>query len=751
MDETPKKILFVEDEPIAQTIYGNRLKRERFDVSFAEDGELALQILARGRPDLVVLDLMLPKVSGAEVLKHIRSEPGLKDVPVLILSNAYVTELTQRAMESGATRSMLKSECTPAKLVETVRDMLGYVSCFELSDNPQSFESQIEAFTAAAEFALEDEKALAKTREEFIQKTKAEIVKIRKYSLAYIKATGTPAGREPLNHLHQLVRFFATRAGMSGCGGLAILASAFEALLYESLYKPERATPSTSQTIAQAVDCLERLFQKTDFEAGELNLRAKILVVDDDAVCNLAMLAALKRANLQAVCVDDASRALEMASAELYDIVLLDISMPGMSGFELCEKFRQMHEYRVTPIIFVTSSADFQSRARGILSGGNDLIPKPVSPVELVLKITLHLLRPQGAWAETSALAEVLKTSMRLLQPDAPEAESSEPNRGLPPVMKNGSSLDGSPQNAPIPFTLEKPLIPGGRIGAANQAPPSEEETGLVKPAEIAASIKAPELEQAARTGDRPDPEKAASFEVKDKTPEMEGGSRDATSPATPLPSQLLDAPPPMLETQVPAVDASNIPPRTTGTDVLTRLMGVSGPHESVKPETPALAEAGGPAKEFKAAEVAEEPAKADAPSVPTVPAPAAEPLPISNVIPFPTDSKPEHRTINMETKNKPTFEEATRGVARIIFGDDNISDMNVRLTRIALERYNVAGTKNTDEIARGVARIIFGDDKISDMNVRLTRIALDSYNITEFLGANGHEKPVENGAVSSH
>ena len=95
-----------------------------------------------------------------------------------------------------------------------------------------------------------------------------------------------------------------------------------------------------------------------------------------------------------------------------------------------------------------------------------------------------------------------------------------------------------------------------------------------------------------------------------------------------------------------------------------------------------------------------------------------------------------------METKTKPTFDEAARGVARIIFGDENITDMNVRLTRIALERYNVPGTQNIAEIARGVAQIIFGEENLSEMNVRLTRIALESYNITEVLGASNGSKP---------
>ena len=91
-----------------------------------------------------------------------------------------------------------------------------------------------------------------------------------------------------------------------------------------------------------------------------------------------------------------------------------------------------------------------------------------------------------------------------------------------------------------------------------------------------------------------------------------------------------------------------------------------------------------------------------------------------------------------MDNNKKPTLDEAARGVARIIFGDENLNDMNVRLTRIALEKYNVPGGQKLDDVARGVSQIIFGDDKVSEMNVRLTRIALERYNVADVLHLNG-------------
>lgn len=757
MNGTAKKILFIEDEPIAKTVYGNRLQREGFTVSFAEDGEIALQKLTQEQPDLVVLDLMLPKVTGAEVLKFIRATEKLKETPVLILSNAYVTDLSEKAMESGATRGMLKTESTPAKLVEAVRDMLGLASAFDLSESPGSDDSQIEAFTAAAEKAMDDEITLKKTREEFLQKTPAEVAKIREYSLAYLKTAGTAAGRDPLASLHRQVRFFATRAGMCGCGSLALLASAFEALLFETVRKTEKATPSASQTIAQAVDCLERLFQNSNLESGDMALRAKILIVDDDAVCNFAMVAALKRAHFEAVSVADPSKALEMAAADIYDVLLLDINMPGISGFELCEKFRGLPEYSTTPIIFVTSSADFQSRARGILSGGNDLIPKPVSPVELVLKIALHLVQPHGAWAENAAVASVLKTTMRLLQAEARETQASAQGNAPRPGAKTERPAVASPPIAPIPFVATEPLIPAtpadpAVIAEAQLASPvlqtlpaakdHQPSTAPAATARIPFTVKEPLV---AAPGEPAAPPVAVAEIPSGESaqPSHSAVTDHHSAPPTnaPLPFTVKNPLIPVAETEeaAPAVPPTAPPAEPNGAKPEVQPGEAQPAEELITPDRP-----GESAIEKPPAIEAELPKAEPSAILENLPPPPAPEPP--NVIPLEPNSGLNRSTLIMETKTKPTFDEAARGVARIIFGDDNISDMNVRLTRIALERYNVPGTQSIDEISRGVARIIFGDDKISDMNVRLTRIALESYNITDGFGANGHKKPSENG-----
>ena len=126
-----------------------------------------------------------------------------------------------------------------------------------------------------------------------------------------------------------------------------------------------------------------------------MNNMPQILLVDDDA----ALLQALPQAlslrvnNLQVDTCDSAVEALEQIPVHDYDAIVSDIKMPGMDGLALCEQIRNLPQHKLTPIVFVTSLTDFKTWARAILSGGNDVITKPILPVELCVKVITLLLK----------------------------------------------------------------------------------------------------------------------------------------------------------------------------------------------------------------------------------------------------------------------------------------------------------------------------------------------------------------------
>ena len=120
-----KTILHVEDDALIVHIYRAALVRAGYQVEVAEDGLVAAKMLFKAKPDLVLLDIMLPTLTGVDVIKYIRSTPALKSTPVIILSDASKADLAMEAIASGVDRIFLKSQCTPAILIDAINELLG--------------------------------------------------------------------------------------------------------------------------------------------------------------------------------------------------------------------------------------------------------------------------------------------------------------------------------------------------------------------------------------------------------------------------------------------------------------------------------------------------------------------------------------------------------------------------------------------------------------------------------------------------
>jgi CheY-like chemotaxis protein len=196
-----------------------------------------------------------------------------------------------------------------------------------------------------------------------------------------------------LDAFYRKVHFVTAIAGLACLQDLALLSGVFEVLLFELQRTPGLINPSSLRTIALTLDFLGVLLARAGEASTESPPAARVMVVDDDAVTNRSAVLALRRAHLDADAVEDPLLALERLREARYDLVLVDIEMPGMNGFELCRKLRALPNYERTPVIYVTVHTDFESRAQGVLSGGSDLIPKPFLPIELAVKAVMHLTK----------------------------------------------------------------------------------------------------------------------------------------------------------------------------------------------------------------------------------------------------------------------------------------------------------------------------------------------------------------------
>ncbi len=119
-----KKILLVEDDPFLVDIYSTKLKKAGFKIEVVRDGSLVLDKLKEVRPDLVVLDIVLPNFNGWEVLTKIQQKFGANKFKIIILSNLGQKSDIQRGLSLGAVKYLIKARYTPSEIVEEIKKVI---------------------------------------------------------------------------------------------------------------------------------------------------------------------------------------------------------------------------------------------------------------------------------------------------------------------------------------------------------------------------------------------------------------------------------------------------------------------------------------------------------------------------------------------------------------------------------------------------------------------------------------------------
>lgn len=118
------KILIIEDDKFLRELISRKVFDEKFETEGAVDGEEGLRKIKESKPDLVLLDLILPGIDGFEVLARIKEDMSLASIPVIILSNLGQREDIERGLRLGAVDFMVKAHFTPSEIVEKIRKIL---------------------------------------------------------------------------------------------------------------------------------------------------------------------------------------------------------------------------------------------------------------------------------------------------------------------------------------------------------------------------------------------------------------------------------------------------------------------------------------------------------------------------------------------------------------------------------------------------------------------------------------------------
>ena len=377
-----KKVLIIEDNQIVANVYRNKLVVDGYQAEIALDGETGLSLMQKFQPDIVILDLTLPKMSGVEVIKKVRDSADFAKLPVIVFTNTYLTNLIQEAWKAGATKCLSKASCSPKEILDIVRNTIG--------DSGTMLRPPTAGNTAVSP---QDVAFQSEVQKKFIESLPATLVTLRAGVQNLVRA-GSEV--EKLNQIYELYRNLHTLTGNAGTTGqnlIARMADAVEALLKELYEKPKSITPSSLRTVAAGVDFLGYLFECGVAANGREVPPGNVLVVDDEPISRRAVIYAVEKARMQSTPAESAAAALQLLADKDFDLIFLDVDMPGMNGFELCSRLRAMPQFKKTPVVFVTALADFDNRTSSMMAGGNDFIAKPFLFIELTVKSLIHVLR----------------------------------------------------------------------------------------------------------------------------------------------------------------------------------------------------------------------------------------------------------------------------------------------------------------------------------------------------------------------
>lgn len=124
MAKNKMRILIVEDDEVLSDIYVTKLELEGYEAILAHEGYKGIELAIRKKPDLILLDIVLPKMNGFDILKMLKKKDKVQDIPVIFLSNLGQDFEVNKGLELGAVKYLVKSNHTPAQVVKIIKDTL---------------------------------------------------------------------------------------------------------------------------------------------------------------------------------------------------------------------------------------------------------------------------------------------------------------------------------------------------------------------------------------------------------------------------------------------------------------------------------------------------------------------------------------------------------------------------------------------------------------------------------------------------
>jgi CheY-like chemotaxis protein len=404
----------------------------------APDGQGALALATERPYDVIFLDVEMPGMDGFELCKKIRQTTPNRTTPVVFVTRHSDFDSRARTAMAGGNELIGK----PFLALEIAVKALSLVLASRQRRNtpalkpadaridpaavsePSEPDNRSNGFTKAAASINNSRKSRSAKRRS-AKKTRAtaakgppqvhdklesgveepvptvsgqsaneevQFEKLKSQMKSAMLAQHAGARQDMLGQLFIGVHELTLQTKRDGQKTAHRLSATLEDLLRKLLERPALCTTFVLDAVNDGLDLLGELHAfGADPELLEDTFR--ILVVDDDPIALRAVAGSLQLVFGRPERAESGEAALELTGETTFDLILLDVVMPGMDGFETCAKIRQTHTNRETPILFVTSHDDEPSRRKALAVGGCGFITKPVLPKEILLRALTLMLR----------------------------------------------------------------------------------------------------------------------------------------------------------------------------------------------------------------------------------------------------------------------------------------------------------------------------------------------------------------------
>jgi CheY-like chemotaxis protein len=426
--DPPVKVLAVDDNPVCLRAVVMALKNAFPGIDTAAAGAPGLQLAEAWSYDAIFLDVEMPGMDGFELCSKIHRTSRNEKTPVIFVTAHSDFDSRARSAVCGgheligkpflALEISLKAftliaarrfQSTPEEAVTAGSNcrtgILPVVDTAATTAGESNRVTRVRMETSAVrQTELPTVAESEGATEIFLNQAPDRLRSARLHLQALVQAPDEQARRQILELLRTDAQLLAAATQGAKWNAPFQMAFALHGLLSKLHERPDRFTESCSSALTAALEALEELCRD---HASFTNpwTPPRILVVDDDPVALRAISVALQYNFGKPQVADSGEAALALAEREQFDIVFLDVMMPGMDGFAACSCLRRTALNSETPVVFVTSHDDAESRQQAVLVQSSGFIVKPVLPSEI--RLTAITLALKGSLAEAVGPCQV--------------------------------------------------------------------------------------------------------------------------------------------------------------------------------------------------------------------------------------------------------------------------------------------------------------------------------------------------------